>query len=309
MKTGFSRKTAFKRVFLAGPISLGLLFLSSILLAFGSTGAWAQDTDASVSPPPQTAALPRSIPVPLLGTPSFQQAFGSGERLEYELSWGGIKAGTAVLEVPERLWVGDRAVYKLVSTARSNRFVSLFHKVDDRIESLMDAEGMYSHRITVRQREGNRKRDKEMWFDQENHTVRVIKEGRNEQFSIPPRVQDALTVLYYFRSVPNVPIGGSVFVDVHEDGKNWQLEIRVEGRERLETPVGTYDTIKTKAAVRYEGIFLDRGDMNIWFTDDARRVPLLMRSKIKIGHISAVLVKMQVPDLLAGATPAPATVP
>jgi len=37
------------------------------------------------------------------------------------------------------------------------------------------------------------------------------------------------------------------------------------------------------------GIFKNKGRLVIWMTDDERRIPVLMRSKVAIGSISVVL--------------------
>jgi hypothetical protein len=91
---------------------------------------------------------------------------------------------------------------------------------------------------------------------------------------------------------------------VHESNKNWQLGIVGLNRERVKTGAGEFDTIRVRAQVEFEGVFLDRGDVYIWFTDDARRLPVRMESKIKIGRISANLIEYHpAPRPVSRATP------
>ncbi|HET6370527.1 MAG TPA: DUF3108 domain-containing protein, partial [Nitrospiria bacterium] len=45
--------------------------------------------------------------------------------------------------------------------------------------------------------------------------------------------------------------------------------------------------------VRYEGLFMDKGDVFIWFTDDEKKIPVLVKGKIKIGSITATLISRQ----------------
>jgi hypothetical protein len=219
--------------------------------------------------------------------------FWAGERLTYEISWFGIDSGKAVMEVKEKLQMGQREVYHIVSTAQSNDFISFFYPVDDRVESFVDAEGLYSYNIKVHQREGKRVREKSIVFDQVNHRAVQIKHNEKQTFDIPPRVQDSLSSLYYFRTKDGIAVGKSVFIDVHESEKNWQLEIKVLGKEKVTTPVGTFNTLKVQALVRYEGLFMDKGDVFIWFTDDEKKVPVLVKGKIKIGSITATLISRQ----------------
>ncbi len=236
---------------------------------------------------PLEATEPTSVPPP--SHQLINSSFAPGERLTYDITYLGANAGSAVMEVLERTKMKGREVYHIVSTAQSNDFVSLFYPVDDRVESYIDVEGLYSHYIRIKQHQGKRKREKVISFDQVQHRAVQLKNDKQKIFEIPPQVQDSLSSLYFFRVKNAVEVGRSVFIEVHESEKNWLLEIRGVARERVTTPVGTFDTIKVQAMVRYEGLFMDRGDVFIWFTEDEKRIPVMMQSKIKIGSITAVL--------------------
>jgi hypothetical protein len=106
-------------------------------------------------------------------------------------------------------------------------------------------------------------------------------------------VQDALSSLYYVRTRQDLIVGKSIVVDVHDSGKTWAVEVQTLGRERITTPAGEFDTIMVKTFPKYEGVFMNKGEIAIWFTDDARRVPVLMKSKISIGSIVATLIERQ----------------
>jgi hypothetical protein len=215
--------------------------------------------------------------------------FGHGERLVYSIGWYSIVGGTAELVVEEREHQGT-PVYRIMSLAKSNAFVSMFFPVEDRIESLIDRETLGSLRLDVKQHQGKRRRARLTEFDQVNHTATVIKNGERKTYEIPPDAQDSLSVLYYFRSLPRFDVGDTVTIDVHESNKNWRLAIVGLNRERVETAAGEFSTIRTRAKVEFEGVFLDRGEVYVWFTDDERRLPVRMDSKIKIGQISAKLI-------------------
>lgn len=216
--------------------------------------------------------------------------FGQGERLVYSIGWYNIVGGTAELVVEEREYQGA-PVYRILSLAKSNAFVSMFYPVEDRIESLIDRQTLGALRLDVKQHQGKRRKARLTEFDQVNHTATVLKNGERKTFEVPPDVQDSLSCLYYFRSLPQFDVGDTVTIDVHESSKNWRLAITGLNRERVRTEVGEFEAIRTKAAVEFEGVFLERGDVYVWFTDDARRLPVRMESKIKVGQISAKLIE------------------
>jgi hypothetical protein len=221
--------------------------------------------------------------------PALAAPFSEGERLVYEISWLGMNVGTGILEVkPDQVHENKEAL-RIISTARSNDLISVFFPVEDRIESVMDANHYFSYLIKVTQRHGSRRVYKEILFDQELHQAAMIYKGKTRLYSIPPQVQDSLSSLYFFRTLGDLTVGQSVFIDVHESKKNWRLEVQILGREKVTVPLGTFDTIKVKALVRYEGVLMDKGDVYLWITDDERRIPVLMKGRIVIGNVTAAL--------------------
>jgi hypothetical protein len=68
------------------------------------------------------------------------------------------------------------------------------------------------------------------------------------------------------------------------------VEVQVLKKERVSVPAGTFDTVVVKPILKSEGIFLRKGDVYIWLTDDDKKIPVKMKSKVKVGAINAVLV-------------------
>ena len=224
----------------------------------------------------------------------FANAFSNGERLVFDISWYGISGGTAVMEVKKEI-DKDHSVYKVTSVTRSNRVISLFYPVNDLVETYMDTTTLYPYRYRSRQEEGTYSSDKEILFDREKNMATFIKHkanGETHTSEVPSMVQDPLSVVYFFRTLP-LEIGKDVSMDVYDGNKNWTLVIQVLKKEKVWTPAGTFNTIKIKALIKYEGIFVNKGDVLLWFTDDASRTPVMMESKIKIGHITAMLIEKQ----------------
>lgn len=227
----------------------------------------------------------------ILSFVSETKAFPIPERLEFEISYTGIPAGRAVQEVTQ---VGDEI--HLVSTARSADWLKLFFPVDDRIESVLvkgappqfiGVPRLYRERI----REGWTHFQKDSVFERDLLTVSTkdfLKKSETTQ-KITKRTYDTLSSFFYFRTVP-LQVGTSTFIDIFDCKKLWNTEVQVLRRETITTRLGTFKTIVIKPLLKSEGIFARTGDMHIWLTDDDRRIPVLMKSKVKIGSIVATLV-------------------
>lgn len=217
--------------------------------------------------------------------PPSPRAVRPGESLRFSVQYGVIHAGSAWLEVPSVREYEGRPVVMLVARAESNGFFSNFYKVRNRIESYWDSTGHFSHRYTEKRREGKYRAESDIRFDYGRQEA-VYKDGRT--FPIPPSVQDALSSFYYTR-LQALPLGGSVLFDYHASRKSAPMEVRVLGRQRVKTPAGTFSCVVIEPVLKAGGIFKNKGRLVIWLTDDERRMPVLMKSKVMIGSISVVL--------------------
>jgi hypothetical protein len=88
-------------------------------------------------------------------------------------------------------------------------------------------------------------------------------------------------------------VGGSVVFDYHASRKSQPLEVRVLGRQRVDTPAGRFDCIAVEPILKAGGIFANKGRLVIWLTDDARRMPVMMKSKVTVGSISVMLLEVK----------------
>ena len=220
--------------------------------------------------------------------------FQAGEKLTYDISWSNIiHAGTAVMEVREEQGSDGRMVFHLISRATSTGVLDRFYKVSDTIESYIDGEHLYSLSYHLDQTHGKRHKTRDMRFDHGKGTVVVLSDGISQTYPVPENVQDALSSLYFVRTRRDFIVGKPITVNVHEDDKTWGVEVQTLGRERITTPAGAFDTIKIKTYPRYDGVFQNRGEIYIWFTDDARKIPVLMKSTITIGTIVSTLVELK----------------
>lgn len=219
-------------------------------------------------------------------------AFGVGEKLTFEVNFGFINAGTATMEVADLIEFRQRPCYQIVTRANSNSFFSSIYKVEDRVESIIDAAGIFSWRFEKELHEGSYRSHRMYVFDQENHFV-VYKD---DTIPIEPYVHDALSPLYFLRTQP-LEIGKSIMLDNFVDGQKLHLEIKVLKKERITVEAGTFDCILVEPVTADVGIFKNQGRLRVWLTDDRLRLPVLMKSKILVGSISAELIDFDLGEL------------
>ena len=67
--------------------------------------------------------------------------------------------------------------------------------------------------------------------------------------------------------------------------------MRAEGIERVKGVEGDVEAIRLLVIMPFQGLFLNEGNIRVWITNDARRVPVLMKAKIIIGSVMARLIR------------------
>jgi hypothetical protein len=215
--------------------------------------------------------------------------------LVYDISWSkALSAGTAIMEVKENRLPGGRKVLDLILTGKSHGMVDRLFRVNDRVQSVFDPENMHSLSFQIHESFGKKKRHKSLIFDRSQNTV-VAASDRDlpQTISVPAQAQDALASLYYLRTMTDFTIGKVFAIDVHDSGKNWSIQVHTLARERVRTPAGDFNTIKVKTRPLHEGVFMNKGEVTIWLTDDNRKVPVMMKSQIKVGSFVFMLKGMK----------------
>jgi uncharacterized protein DUF3108 len=221
---------------------------------------------------------------------SHAAAFQIPERLEFALAYSGIPAGKAIQEVKQ---VNNEL--QIISTAKSADWLRIFFPVDDRIESYLISGtqplGIGSPRLYLENKhEGKTITNQEAGFDREKLEVTTI-DHRNKtekKQAITKRTYDTLSSFYYFRTIP-LQVGTSYYIDIYDCTRIWNTEVKVLRKEEIVTPLGKFNTIVIHPLLKSEGIFARTADMFIWLTDDDRRIPVLMKSKVVVGSITATL--------------------
>ena len=219
-------------------------------------------------------------------------AFGVGEKLSFDVNYGFINAGTASMEVEKLIEYEERPCYQIVTHANSNKFFSSFYKVDDRVESITDAAGLFSWKFEKRLREGGYRAERKYQFDQKRNCVY---EGK-DTIAVKPYAHDALSVLYYVRTLP-LEVGKSVFAFNYVDGQKINLEVKVLKKEKITVSAGTFDCLVVEPLSSSVGVFKNEGTLRVWLTDDRLRLPVLMKSKILVGSISAELTDYRLGEI------------
>jgi len=214
-------------------------------------------------------------------------AFGLGERLVYDVDYSFIKAGEAVLAIPSVEQVQGRDAYRIVFTVNSTPTFSFFFKVDDRYETVMDVDGLFPWRFSQKIREGKYRRDFEAEFDQVNNIARA----NNKEYPTPPYVHDVVSAFYFARTLDfsNMRIGAKVYLHNFFKDTTHPLPVKFLGHQQISVPAGVFNCVIIEPLIREGGLFKSEGRVILWLTNDERRIPVKVSTKVLIGSIEAEL--------------------
>ncbi len=244
--------------------------------------------------------------VPMTASSGVPLPFGPGERVAFRITYAHVLAGRASVSVLPGDPAGKPAL-RFVAEARSQGFFAwLFRfQVEDRTVATWEPQSGCSLAIEKRLREGRAIRDQSVRFDRERGVAEVadpkIKETR---FDVGPCALDVLSAFFVTR-VRGVSDGVELGLPLFDNGKHYRLGVRFLGRERLDLPMPLGPRVSTVVVepqlLEGTGLFVKEGRLKLWLTDDARRIPVRMRSKVAIGSVSADLESYTPPDPLTAA--------
>ena len=240
---------------------------------------------ARVASPPPPAAPAAFAPVP----------FAVGEELTYKASFGGLPAGTARMRVEGVELVRGRPAYHVVFTLDGG---VPFFRVRDRYESWIDVRTLASlrHRQQISEGRYARTTTYEIYPDRAQYR----KNDEAPQPSVGQPLDDG-SFLYAVR-VAGVRAG-----ETRRDARYFRPDrnpVVLTGlrTETVTVGAGTFAATVVRPAIKANGIFSENGEAQVWFSDDARRYPVQVKTRFARFSLSLSLQSVN-PGVDASALP------
>jgi len=274
----------------------------SIVMAPGTTpasgaqsGTVASST-ATVPPTPGVSAPSQQPTVqpparPSAGTPTRDKLFARpvpfspGEQFVYDVKFGKLDVGNAVMEVTGVEDVRGRGTYHVRFNVKGGTF---FYRVNDRYDSWIDTTSLVSLRHHQQIDEGRYERERKYEISPERGVYQ--ENEKPEQPTVPEPLDDG-SFFFFLRSIP-LEVGQTYTFDRYFKPDRNPVTVTVVRRERIKVPAGTFDAIVLHPTIKAKGVFGEGGQAEIWLADDSTRAMLQMKSKLKIGSLNLYLKKL-----------------
>jgi hypothetical protein len=229
--------------------------------------------------------------------------FRVGEKITHETHYNffGFTAAIFSLETLPFVQVNGRKAYQFVINLHTSKLFNSIYSIEDRVVTLVDYDLWLPRLFTLHVKETSQLKEGRSYFDFQKLKARYEEkkvskkkgaEEKKQEWDILPYSQNVFSVIYYMRLFAWRD-GKDYSFRVADDNENLIFKGRVVSREVLDTDIGPMKAIKIKPEIILKGNFKPVGDIFIWLSDDERKIPIRIESKIKIGTIISEITDYQ----------------
>ena len=220
--------------------------------------------------------------------------FAVGEKLSYEGKFSRVVRGITVADLSFEVNSDESGNNQIVMEAKSKGTVLRLFRFSflQRYQTHFD-EGLKVLRTIKFDQQKERVRESEANFDHESGRVIYTERNPKDPMKAPRtvasdfsgEVHDMLTSIYLLRTMP-LAVGSAFEVSVSDSGLVYKVPVVVTKREIQNTSLGRVMCFRVEPQVFGNGRLIEeKGEMVIWITEDARRIPVRSVIKAEIGQI------------------------
>lgn len=243
--------------------------------------------------PPAPAADPPGLP---WEAPPPELWFPVGEIVDYEVFWGLFTVGEATARA-EWLNRDGRRLLTLTVEGKSNGIVEKIYPVELFLQTVLDPVTFLPLSFEKKSREGKRRYHEITTFDHARGKGRwqSLLKGREKEFDIAADTRDLMGLMYWIRKEP---VGENEVRHYHvmTDEKLYELIIEAGRREPVALELyGKVPCIKMEPKGKFQGLFVRKGRMWVWVSDDPRYTICRVAASVPVASIKIMLKQVRGP--------------
>jgi hypothetical protein len=223
----------------------------------------------------------------------FKPILFPGERTVLDISYMGGSIGKITLSTKNQTKIGETEVYHVNARVKTADFYSYLYELDDYCDSYIRKDNFKPLKFSLIQRQSAQNIDDLQLFDHDELKTysfykRITDEKTKKKKSvgnIPLFFQDPLSIVYFIRGLPMIP-GQNYEIPIVNKGKVELLIAKIDKQETIKTKIGKMSAIKVSVLTKHKGKTIEGGKMTFWYSNDAQKIFLRFKAKIKIGSVS-----------------------
>lgn len=222
--------------------------------------------------------------------------FPVGEEIDYEVFWGIFMVGEATAKA-EWIQRDGRRLLSLSMKAESNGIVEKLYPVRETLQTILDPVSFLPLSFEKESHEGRHHHHEITTFDhdaKQGHWKSLLKD-KQKDFDIEADTRDLMGLMYWIRKEP-----------IHEketrnywvmtDEKMYELIVEAGQKEDLKLKkYGKVSCIKMEPKGKFNGMFVRKGRMFLWISDDARYTICRATASVPVASIKIILKRVRGP--------------
>lgn len=222
-------------------------------------------------------------------SPPAPYPFGVGEKFDYTAKLGVLSVGHASIHVVSIDTVRSQPAFLFRFSLDGG---ALVFKINSSIESWTSVDEFRSLRFRQDSKENSKRYFSEFEiFGDSGYFRKRQATATTPTHPTSKEPLDDASFLYFVRTTP-LEVGKTYRFDRHFNPQLNPIVINVLKRELIELPDGTKVPSLVLNPVVGDKMFAKRADARLWITDDDRRIPVQIRSRLDFGQITLRLEKM-----------------
>ena len=256
--------------------SLFLAIVAALLTLTAAPSAF--QNDGQLTPPPR----PGSAGVAGSGSAD-RGPLVPGETLSYYVSWGTFATAARLdLEVVDQGAFFGQDGYQLRARVNTTgRVRSVFHEIDNQYTSYVQGGTLLPHGSRPRFGRALEVAEELLILDQQGRQARFADDS---QRSLSGETYDLVSLIYALRT-KGFGAGSKARYSAIYGRELVEIDIKVLDRGRITTPTGAYNTVRIELDPKDRSKY----KTNVWLSDDAQKLPVLITAKLPFGEVRAEL--------------------
>jgi len=212
---------------------------------------------------------------------------GNTEVLKFDLKFGILKGGEAVLTIRDTTFRGTKAIqYQIVG--KTTGITDKLFNVHDTYETIVDASTNLPLKSIRNIKEQKYRYYNETFFFQDIDSLYSQRKGGRKT---PDNVLDIISVFFYFiknNYTEKIENGQQLSFPTYHIDKIDDIQIKYLGLKTVETDMGMIECYALSPRVE-KGKVLNRSDGLQCYISKAEKIPIQMEFEMKVGALRAVL--------------------
>lgn len=221
--------------------------------------------------------------------------FAGGEELTFKVRYLFFNAAEAKMTISKTIYqMQNRPTYKIDVTGRTLNIFKIFY-VKDNWGTYLDTAKLIPYISYRHIEEGDYRKHEQINFDHQKQTATVNIFDRDNRritettsYTVKSGVQDIVSGFYYLRTLDlsSLSKGQTINIGGFFDKKTYNIKLTYEGKERIKTKIGEFDTFIFSPTMPSNKLFNGDNPVKVWITDDKNRIPVKITANLVVGSLN-----------------------